>query len=46
MPIHFAGSIAYGFKDVLQQLCNAYEFELGKVMQSPMEGLLKYHGVN
>jgi glucosamine kinase len=45
MPIHFVGSIAYGFKDVLQQLCNAYEFELGKVMQSPMEGLLKYHGV-
>jgi len=45
MPIHFAGSIAYGFKDVLQQLCNAYEFELGTVVQSPMEGLMKYHGV-
>ncbi len=46
LPIHFAGSIAYGFKDVLQQLCNDYEFELGTVVQSPMEGLLKYHGVS
>lgn len=46
MPIHFVGSIAFGFKDVLQQLCTSYEFELGKVMQSPMEGLLKFHGVN
>jgi glucosamine kinase len=46
LPIHFAGSVAYGFKDVLQQLCNAYEFELGTVVQSPMEGLLKYHGMS
>src|SRR4051812_14147058 len=46
LPIHFAGSIAYGFKDVIQQLCNAYEFEIGTVVQSPMEGLLKYHGVS
>ncbi len=46
LPIHFVGSVAYGFKDVLQQLCNAYEFELGTVVQSPMEGLLKFHGVS
>jgi len=46
LPIHFAGSIAYGFKDVLHQLCNAYEFDIGTIVQSPMEGLLKYHGVS
>lgn len=46
LPIHFAGSIAYGFKDVLQQLCSSYEFEMGMVVQSPMEGLLKYHGLS
>src|SRR3954447_21020370 len=46
LPIHFAGSIAYGFKDVIQQLCNAYEFEMGTIVQSPMEGLLKYHNVS
>lgn len=43
LPIHFAGSVAFGFKDVLQQLCNSYEFELGKIMKNPMEGLVEYH---
>ena len=43
MPVHFAGSVAFGFKDVLQQLCNSYEFELGNVMKNPMEGLVRYH---
>lgn len=43
LPIHFAGSVAFGFKDVLQQLCNSYEFELGRVMKNPMEGLIEYH---
>jgi glucosamine kinase len=42
-PVHFIGSVAFGFKDVLQQLCNSYEFELGKVMKNPMEGLVDYH---
>jgi N-acetylglucosamine kinase-like BadF-type ATPase len=43
MPVHFAGSVAFGFKDVLQQLCNSYEFELGKIMKNPMEGLIEFH---
>lgn len=42
-PINFIGSIAYGFKDVLQELCNGYELELGKVMKAPMKGLIEYH---
>lgn len=43
LPVHFAGSVAFGFKDVLQQLCDSYEFQLGKVMKNPMEGLVAYH---
>lgn len=43
LPVNFAGSVAFGFKDVLKQLCNSYEFELGKVMKNPMEGLIEYH---
>lgn len=43
MPVNFTGGVAFGFKDVLQQLCNSYEFELGKVMKNPMEGLVEYH---
>lgn len=42
-PINFIGSIAYGFKDVLKELCNSYELELGTVLQSPMQGLVKFH---
>jgi len=42
-PVHFAGGIAYGFKDVIQSLCNDYGFRLGNIFKSPMEGLLKFH---
>ncbi len=43
MPIHFVGSVAYGFKDVLKELCISYELQLGKVLKNPMEGLIKFH---
>jgi glucosamine kinase len=43
LPVHFTGGVAFGFRDVLQQLCNSYEFELGRVMKNPMEGLVEYH---
>ncbi len=43
LPIHFVGSIAYGFKDILKDLCSSYELELGTVLKKPMEGLINYH---
>ncbi len=43
LPINFIGSVAFGFKDVLQELCNTYELELGKVMKAPMKGLIEFH---
>lgn len=43
LPVSFAGSIAFGFKDVLRELCSTYEFELGKVLKNPMDGLVTYH---
>lgn len=42
-PVNFVGSVAFGFKDVLEELCNSYEFELGKVLKKPMSGLIEYH---
>jgi glucosamine kinase len=45
-PIHFVGSVAFGFKDVLKDLCNAYELELGTVLKKPMSGLIEYHTNN
>ncbi len=43
LPISFVGGIAYGFKDVLKDLCSTYELELGKVLKNPMQGLVEYH---
>jgi len=43
LPVNFVGSVANGFKDVLQQLCQSYEFELGTVLKNPMQGLVEYH---
>jgi len=44
LPVSFVGGVAYGFKDVLQQLCVTYKVKLGKVLKNPMEGLIEYHG--
>jgi glucosamine kinase len=43
-PIHFVGSVAYGFKDVLKDMCQNYELQLGRVLKQPMDGLVKFHG--
>jgi glucosamine kinase len=43
LPVHFTGGVAFGFRDVIQQLCNSYEFEMGKVLKNPMQGLVEFH---
>jgi hypothetical protein len=43
LPLHFSGSVAFAFKDVIAELCQSYEFELGRILKSPMEGLIQYH---
>lgn len=43
LPINFAGSIAYGFRDVLKELLNSYELEFGVALKNPMQGLIEYH---
>lgn len=45
LPINFVGSIAYGFRDVIKELCSSYEFDLGKIVQKPMDGLIEYHTI-
>lgn len=42
-PVSFAGSVAFGFKDVVKELCNLYKFELKTILKNPMEGLVQYH---
>jgi N-acetylglucosamine kinase-like BadF-type ATPase len=45
-PVSFVGSVASGFKDVIEQLCSSYEFELGRILKNPMEGLIEFHKYN
>ena len=42
-PLYFTGSVAYMFADVIQNLCDQYELELGEIHKSPMDGLVKYY---
>ena len=43
LPLYFSGSVAFEFRDVLENLCNQYELEIGDVIKSPMDGLIKYY---
>ncbi len=43
VPVHFSGSVANSFQDIIQQLCYQYEIELGKVVKRPIGELVKYH---
>lgn len=43
LPVNFVGGVAYVFKDVLLELCKSYGFEPGRIMKTPMEGLIAYH---
>lgn len=42
-PINFVGGVAYIFRDVVKELCNTYQFEPGRILKNPLEGLLDYH---
>ncbi|MGN6617575.1 MAG: N-acetylglucosamine kinase [Ilyomonas sp.] len=42
-PINFVGSVAYGFQDVIKNLCSSYEFEPGIILKKPMDGLINFH---
>jgi N-acetylglucosamine kinase-like BadF-type ATPase len=42
-PVHFTGGVAYGFRDVLKNLCQSYEMDAGIILKRPMDGLISYH---
>lgn len=43
LPIHFVGSIANAFSAELKEAAESLGMELGTILQSPMEGLIKYY---
>jgi len=42
-PIYFIGSIAYHYREILEEAVIASNMQLGNIVQNPMEGLVKYH---
>ena len=43
LPIHFVGSIANAFNSEVKEAAESLGMELGSILQSPIEGLVKYH---
>ncbi|MCW3786472.1 BadF/BadG/BcrA/BcrD ATPase family protein [Plebeiibacterium sediminum] len=41
--IHFTGSIAYYFKEQLENALNSHQLKLGTITKSPMSGLIEYY---
>lgn len=37
------GSVAYYFRDILAEVAEKYHMALGRIVVSPMEGLVEYH---
>ena len=44
-PAHFIGSVAYCYREILQEAAQETGVNIGKILQSPMEGLIRYHTV-
>jgi glucosamine kinase len=43
VPINFTGSIAWGYRDVLADLCSQYHFHCGKIIKEPMDELIRFY---
>lgn len=43
LPIHFVGSIANVFSAELKEAAESLGMEIGLILKSPMEGLIRYH---
>jgi glucosamine kinase len=43
VPVHFTGSVAYYFQDILKNALDKKGLQLGSIQKSPSSGLLLYH---
>lgn len=42
-PVHFTGSIAWHFQEEVKKAAKALGIQTGKILKSPMEGLIDFH---
>lgn len=43
LPVHFTGSVAHHFRDILGKVLVEKNLQLGTIQKSPMPGLLRFH---
>ncbi len=44
-PVHFTGSVAYYFREILVETAASLGISTGEILRSPLEGLIVYHTV-
>ncbi|MCU0352683.1 MAG: N-acetylglucosamine kinase [Cytophagales bacterium] len=42
-PVHFTGSIAFHYQDLLRQAIAERQMTMGNIIDNPVEGLVRYH---
>jgi len=43
LSVHFTGSIAFHFSEIIKEIAGEFGLNVGKISQEPMEELIKYH---
>jgi glucosamine kinase len=43
LPVHFSGSVAFHFQDILREVAISKGLQVGKIVTEPMDGLIEYH---
>jgi len=43
MNLHAVGSVAFGFREIFNTIASEFGYQVGKVIQKPIEGLILYH---
>jgi len=41
--VNFTGSVAFVFRDILRGVCSRHQVSVGRIEQSPLNGLISYH---
>lgn len=43
VPVHFVGSVAYHFSDLLREACKIHRLHVGVITREPVKNLVQYH---
>jgi glucosamine kinase len=46
IPVHFVGSVAYHYKDMLSEVGKEFGITTGRFIKAPIDGLVEYHSEN